>query len=230
MILIIHGDDIVSSRNLYFEEKEKTKNPIFINGESLIFDQIFQAAENKSFFDTKQSIFIENFFSKNKTNTNEFKQIASYIDGKKDLDIIFWENSEVSKTALSQFKNAIFKDFSFPKTLFPFLDNIKPNNTQFLINLFHELKKTMEPELILFMIIRQLRILIAVSGKSSNSIDEVKKLAPWQISKFKRQLDSFSTDLLIKTYAKLFTLDLEQKTGSSSANLSQAIDFFLAEI
>ena len=63
MILIIHGNDIASSRNFYFEEKNKTKNPILINGDGLTFDLLFQSLENKSLFQDKIVLLIENFFN-----------------------------------------------------------------------------------------------------------------------------------------------------------------------
>ena len=227
MILIIHGNDIASSRNLYFEEKNKFKNPVFINGDNITFDKIFQALENKSFFEETPAIIIENFFSKNKSNTNEFKEIASYLNSKKDLSIILWENSEISKTALSQFGNATVKAFSFPQNLFSFLDNIKPNNSANLITFFNELRKTMEPELILFMMIRQFRLLIALSDLTQDKIDEVKRLAPWQTGKLKRQVSYFGENKIVEVYNKLFEVELNQKTGRVSFPLEKSIDFFL---
>ncbi len=226
MITIIHGNDIESSRNFYFAEKNKLQNPVFISGDGITFDQIFQTAENKTFFEEKIVILIENFFSKNKTNNAEFKKIISYLDSNKTIDVIFWEDDEISKTSLNPFKNATVKVFSYPQGLFTFLDNIKPRNGQNLIKLFHQLLKTMAPELVFFMITRQLRIMLSL-GNGEMQIDEVKRLAPWQLSKFRSQAAAFGKAKLLATYNQLFEIEINQKTGKVPYSMEKSIDFFL---
>lgn len=229
MITILHGTDITSSRDLFFEEKSNVKNPNLLEGENLTFEQLFQTIENKSLFDEELSVFIENFLTKNKSNTIEFKKIAKYLNDNKLSNVFLWENSEITKNTLSQFPKADVRSFSLPKNLFLFLDNIKPNNSSYLIKLFHELEKSSETELIFFMILRQFRLLLG-SIDTKNSIDEIKRLAPWQLSKFKKQLSYFTKEDIVNVYNKLFFLDLGQKTGGLSGNLSQAIDFFLLDL
>lgn len=230
MKLLIHGNDVASSRNLYFEEKNKVKNPIFLTGENITLDQVFQAAENKLLFDDTSTLLIENFFSKNKSNTIIFKEIVDYVNKNNNLNIVFWENSEVSKSSLSQLKNADIRLFSFPQNLFLFLDNLKPGNYEYSIKLFHELKKIMESELIFFMIVRQFRLLLTQIESNDKQIDEVKRLAPWQLSKFKKQANYFPKEKLIRTYNKLFEIDLGQKTGKISFSTEKSIDFFLLDL
>ena len=228
MKLIIHGNDITSSRNFFFEEKTKIKSFISLNGDALTFDILFQALENQSFFEEKKSILIENYFGKNKTGTIEFKQIAQYLEKEKNADVIFWENSEISKSALPYYKSFLIKMFSFPQSIFLLLDNIKPNNSRETISIFNQLKKNIEPEIILFMIVRQLRILLSIS--MDQKIEETKRLAPWQIAKFKKQLTYFSPESLRALYGKLYKLDLSQKTGTNAIEISKGIDFFLSTL
>lgn len=230
MILIIHGNDIASSRNLYFEEKSKIKNPILINGDGLTFDLFFQSLENKSLFQDKTVLFIENFFTKNKANSPEFKKIIAYINDSKNLEIIFWEGSEVSKANLSLLKNSTLKNFSFPQSLFIFLDNLKPKNAKVSIQYFHNLKKSIEEELIFFMIVRQFRLLISQLTPGSKQIEEAKRMAPWQLSKFKRQASYFEKNHLLNLYKKLFEIDFSHKTGKLPYSLEKSIDFFLTDL
>lgn len=227
MILIIHGNDSKSSREFYFEEKNKLKNPILLNGDGLIFDNIFQAAENSNFFDDKKDILIENFFTKNKANSIEFKRIVEYINSKKDLSIIFWENDEISKPTLALFKNASLKNFSLPQNLFTFLDLLKPGNSKELIKLFSDNLIKSEAELIFFMIVRQFRIMLNLIS-NDKPIDEVKRLAPWQSSKLKNQAELFGEKKLKEIYSQLLDIDLSSKTGKSPVNLKKSIDFFLS--
>lgn len=229
MILIIHGNDIESSRNYYFEEKNKLKNPVILNGEGLEFSILYQTVENKSFFDEKITILIENFFSKNKSTNEEFKKIIEYLNTNKNADIIFWENDEITKTSISLIKNSSNKNFSLPQNLFAFLDSIKPGNGKYLIESFSENLKKSEAELVFFMIIRQFRIMLNLISNDLQ-IDEVKRMAPWQLSKLKRQAEIFGKDELVKLYKLLLDIDLNAKTGKTSLNLKKSIDFFLSDL
>ena len=227
MITIIHGTDTTLSRDLFFEAKGNAKNIVLLEGEGLVFDTLFQAIENKSLFDEEATVFIENFLTKNKSNTTEFKKIATYLNISKS-SVFLWENTEITKTTLSQFPKAEVKSFTLPQNLFLFLDNIIPNNSSNSIKLFHELIKVTAPELIFFMILRQFRILMATSSTSSNSIDETRRLAPWQMSKFKKQLGLFGQEKLESAYKKLFEIEQNHKTGKVSYPIDKSIDFFLA--
>ncbi len=226
MITIIHGDDLSTSRNHYLSERQKTKNPVIFEGGKLSLSELLQSLEGGSLFNEEKNIFIENFFSSKKANP-EFKKIIEIIQNNKSANIVFWENTELSKTDLNSVKNPVVRLFKVPQNLFNFLDGIKPSDKT-SIKLFHLLLQEMEPEFIFYMVIRQFRLLLAVSDINSNEkIDEVKRLAPWQITKLKRQVSLFGEQKLREIYNKLYLIDMEQKTGKSSFNLPQAIDFFL---
>ncbi|MGA2911403.1 MAG: hypothetical protein ABSE17_02020 [Candidatus Levyibacteriota bacterium] len=228
MILLIHGNDLAASRNFYFEEKNKLIDVILLEGDGLTFDQFFQNAENKSLFGSEQTILVENFFTKNKSTAIETKKIVEYLNSNKNLSIVFWESTELSKTSQALLKNATVKTFSFPQILFTFLDNVRPNNAEMLIKLFHELKQSMEVELIFFMLVRQFRIMLDLDG--SDKIDEVKRMAPWQLGKMQRQAKMFGEEKLKSSYQNLFEMDLALKTGKIPYSLERSIDFFLADL
>jgi DNA polymerase III delta subunit len=228
MLFLIHGNDLASSRNFYFEEKNKLSDVILLDGDGLTLDTLFQNAENKSLFGSEQTILIENFFTKNKSIAIETKKIVEYINSNKDLSIIFWESTELSKASQALLKNAIVKTFSFPQILFTFLDNVKPDNSAVLIKLFHELRQNMEPELIFFMLIRQFRMMLGIEGASK--IDEVKRMAPWQMGKMQKQSGMFGDSKLKENYQKLFEIDLGSKTGKIPYSIERSIDFFLADL
>jgi DNA polymerase III delta subunit len=228
MLLLVHGNDLVSSRNFYFAEKNKLTDVILLEGDGLTFDQFFQNAENKSLFGSEQTILVENFFTKNKSTAIETKKIVEYVNSNKNLSIVFWEPTELSKSSQALLKNATVKTFSFPQILFTFLDNVKPNNAEMLIKLFHQLKQSMEVELIFFMLVRQLRIMLDLDG--SDKIDEVKRMAPWQLGKMQRQAKMFDDEKLKTAYQSLFEIDLALKTGKIPYSLERSIDFFLADL
>jgi hypothetical protein len=230
MITIIHGDDIVSSRNYYISQRQKSQNPVILAGDNLALSDLMQSLEGGSLFNEEKDIFIENFFSSKKTNPS-FKEIIAYVDKQdRGANMFFWENSELSKTELAVFKKTAAKLFKIPKNLFGFLDNIRPGNID-SVKQFHELLSQTAEELIFFMIIRQFRLLLAVSDlEVKNPIDELKRLAPWQMGKFKAQAKLFGIDKLIATYQKLSEIDLNSKSGKLATTLTQAIDFLLVDL
>lgn len=120
--------------------------------------------------------------------------------------------------------------FKYPLVIFALLDSLKPKNTQNLILYFHQAMKSMEEEVIVFMLIRQFRLLLSVKDDSHEQIEEARLLAPWQKSKLSLQADKFSLERLIDLYHKLFMIDSGHKTGKLFTPLPTAIDFFLLDI
>ncbi|QQG40597.1 MAG: hypothetical protein HYV37_03445 [Candidatus Levyibacteriota bacterium] len=230
MITIFHGDDIVTSRKYFLREKEKSNNPFSFDGEKITLTDLVEITEGSMLFVEEKNIFIEEFFGKNKKN-KEVEQIISYLQKKqKHIRASIWEGNMLTKKQLGLFIDAIVNLYKLPQTMFVFLDAIKPNSGEKLIELFNETVKNTELELIFFMLIRQFRLLLALSDTKSDSIDEIKRLAPWQKSKLQKQASYFSKEELLAIYKKLYEIDLGIKTGSLSLPLRHAVDFFLLEI
>ncbi len=80
------------------------------------------------------------------------------------------------------------------------------------------------------MLVRQFRLMIALSSEGSETIDELTRMAPWQRGKLEKQTSLFQKDQLIKLYSQLYNLDLGQKTGKLSMPMNNAIDIFLLNI
>ncbi|MCL5438955.1 MAG: hypothetical protein M1268_03125 [Patescibacteria group bacterium] len=229
MITIIHGDDTSTSRNYFLSQKINFKNSISFSGEKLTLTELVQVFEGGELFSDDKNVFIEELFSKRKPS-KELTDILIYLNKNKSANIFFWENKILTAKSLSWIKNAVVKEFKFPKTIFLFLDSIKPGNGKRLIELFHETLKTTEIEIIVFMIIRQLRLLLALHEKSSTNIEEVNKLQSWQKGKLEKQSKYFDLESLKKIYKRLFEIDLGNKTGNLNMPLIHAIDFFLLDL
>ncbi|MBI2430894.1 MAG: hypothetical protein HYV39_02685 [Candidatus Levybacteria bacterium] len=227
MITIIHGDDIVSSRKYFLEQKEKAGHPIYFEGEKLTLTDLMQISEGGMLFSDEKKVFIEDFFSKRKL-TKETSSIINYIKRQEDVDIFFWDGKILAKKQTETFSKAVVKTYLFPKTLFTFLDSLSPGNGKKLISMHNQVLKTIEVELVFFMIIRQFRLLLGITFASP--IDEVGRLAPWQSGKLQKQANLFSQDQLKALYKKLYEIDLGIKTGKSFLPLRTAVDFFLLEI
>lgn len=230
MLTLIHGSDIVSSRKFFFEEKEKVDGAEFLKGSLVNLTDLHQLLEGGGLFETGRALFIEQFLSEKKKSA-ERDAIISYLTKQaKNNTIFLWEAKELERAALSQFKEASIKSFKLSSTLFSLLDSLKPKNGTQLIQLFHKSLEANDAEMIFFMLIRQFRILLALSDNNGETITEVSRLAPWQKSKFERQVNLFGKSSLRQLYSKLFQIELAQKTGALSSSLISSIDFFLAGI
>lgn len=226
MVIILHGDDLASSRKRYIEAKQESKHPIILEGSSFSLADVNQALSTELLFSDSKDIFIENFFSKRKLIAKETKEIIAFIQkNSAEHQIVFWESKKMTPAALKSFPQAKIELFSIPQVLFKFIDYISPNNGKRLVELFHQTLEQTEPELIFFLMVKQIRILLSISLGSST--EEMKTIAPWQFQNLQRQISNFSSDQLTQAYKKLFQIDLTQKTGRTSLSLIQNIDIFL---
>jgi DNA polymerase III delta subunit len=227
MITIIHGDDTSASRKFFLEQKQKYQDAVTTDGKTLTLEQLKQVFEGGSLFADDKALFIENFFPGKKAG-KEFDEILSYIKNLSAGDVYIWEGKELTKSQTIFTKNAVVKQFSFPKQLFSFVESIRPNNSQLVIA-FHKALEQSEAELLFFMLIRQFRLLLAFK-ETPAIIDEVKRTAPWQQTKIAKQASYFSMEQLINAYKKLFKIDVATKTGQTMLSLTKSIDIFLLEL
>jgi len=233
MITIIHGDNISSSREYFHELKQRYKDFVLLDGNKLTITDLVQNIEGSTLFGGTKVIFIEEFLTKLKKTDKESKEILDFIiKNTKSSVFVLWESKEILKRDLSLFKDATVNFFKLPKNIFLLLDNLRPGNSKSLLNLFHQaIASGIKEELILFMLQRQFRILLALSDSSdSGPIDELTRLAPWQMGKLERQVSYFQGSTLKNIYKKLYEIEIGQKTGGLSLSLSQSIDFLLMEI
>lgn len=226
MITIIHGDDVVLSRRFFTEQKTSLDSEITFDNNNFNLTDFIQSLSGKSLFAENKKIFLDGLFSSKKISDEQSETLVSKIKkSNSPIDFFIWEGNELSKTFLNQFPKTTVKFFKLPQSLFSFLDGIRPNNPS-NVSLFHDALKNSDENLLFAMLIRQFRLLLSIN---SNSIDETKRLAPWQKEKLQKQSRLFTGEQLKRTYNKLYELDLGIKTGVNS-NLINSIDFFLLDI
>ncbi len=231
MITIIHGDSVSQSREYFFKIKEAFKNLSSLEGQSIAKEDLVNFFSGGNLFYEEKNLSIENLFSKNKSGKNLDQLVAVLIDNEKKSNIILWEEKEISQKNLNLLPKAQVHIFKIPKLIFNFLDSIKTGNGKNIIIIFHKLLENTPVEIILFMMVRQLRSLIAVTSVDrSNNIEEIQKIAPWQREKLQRQAAFFDNEKLITLYNKLYSIDLSVKTGALPVPLVTAIDFLLIDI
>lgn len=230
MFFVIHGTDLAASRLYFLDILQKKYITLRFDGNSITETDVVQSLEGGELFASKKAIAIENLLSK-KRQGKELQNLLSQLQkAANNHDIVLWEEKQLSKQQLKNLSTATIKECSYPVTLFLFLETLFPRNGKKTVLLFHQTLQTVEPEVILFLLIRHVRLLLALSSEGSETIDEIKTLAPWQKSKLRSQASRFSQKELIDLYQKLYQLDLQLKTGALPFSLPHAIDILLLDI
>lgn len=222
MMTIIHGDDIVSSRKALAELKAENFF-LELDAKTLDLERIKQEFEGGGLLQEKKTIIIENFLSSAKEDVIFYLTQEDF-----PINLVIWEEKEVTQRHLKNFSTAKILYFKLKPIIFNFLDNIKPGNQKLMIKLLHEVLKTAEVEIVFYMLTRHFRLMLATLEKAE--IEEVKKLASWQLEKLKKQASLIGKEKLVSLYQKLFEIEVGQKTGKSVLPLVPALDLFLLAI
>lgn len=233
MITLIHGDDLVKSRKYLSVLKGTHQSAETLNGTEVNITSLLQILHGGSFFSEDKILFIEELLLKKK-NTSEYKEIINLlVDDKLPAHIILWEGREIEKNILETFKNAGIKLFKLPRSLFSFLDALKPENGINLIKLFHNVLETTDEESVFYMLVRQFRLLLALHPESQHpspfTLEDLKRLQSWQKEKLTKQSQLFNVSLLISKYRELYAIESGIKTGNRSS-LINSVDIFLLGI
>jgi DNA polymerase III delta subunit len=223
-ISIICGENQIASR-LALSEKIKNAGLLKIeivnlDGTKINLEQIRSATGSSSMFGHDKLIIIENLLSSQKSQRKD--KIFEYLF-KKELnnEIVLWEGKNVDRRTIPQ--GLAIKVFELDKLLFKFLDSIKPNFSTISLTILKELEQTVAPELIFFMLTRQIRQLILAR-------ENLYRGAPWQEGKLKSQAKLFNSGHLEKVYQELQEIDYNQKTGNDALNLISRLDLLIVSL
>lgn len=243
MLTLIHGDDTTTSRNAYVAERQKSPEKKIINGTSVTLTDLMQVFSGNGLFGDQETIFIEELVSKRKS-PKDVEELVGFLSDQADATIFVWESKLLTPKQVSGFKNAVVKEFKIPTIVFAFLDSLRPNNTQQMLKMYHDVLEQEDATYVLVMLMRQVRILLALSNYSlsnvrsfeskssrdARTISEVSRMSPWQLNKLQKQVKVFTQEKLLHMHTQLFELEKGQKTGTLTLSLPQSIDFFLLSI
>jgi DNA polymerase III delta subunit len=226
MITILHGDDQVKSRNELkaIQESHKGVETTILDGKKLELTALREVIESGSMFAENKIIIIENFFSSRGKN----EEMLNYLKNESSPhEIIFWEAKEVNRSILAKLPLAKVNLFKLPVIIFKLLDSLRPGNSKFMLSLLEQALKNSPPEIVLFMLVRQIRLLLLAKEKSFLGVKDCEKLAPWQRDRLTRQANLFSLDYLLNLYKKLEEIEYQKNTGQNSFVLKKTLELFI---
>ncbi len=226
-MIILHGENTVLSRQKLKEEIEtlraRNKEEVLkFEGNNLKLNELQEAIEAPSLLEKNHLIIIENIFSGRQSQAK--KKIIDYLRKSDPSNLIVWEGKKIDGQVLSSFKNQILR-FDLPLVVFRFLDSLSPGNAKQSIVLFHQSLEKDPPELIFYLLSRQIRLLILAADLGEKGLNQMKD---WQKEKLIRQAKRFGLKKLINIYKELLEIDWQQKTGQSSFSIVSQLDLFLA--
>lgn len=231
MLTIIYGEELVKSRNFLEQLKKESqgKEIISLDKKRINLTELKEALESRSMFKADRLVITEDLFSvRSKT---ELDKMINYIALKQySNDLILWEKDSLTKTVLAKLKADNVLEFKPEQAVFNFLDSLGPENVQDSLLLLAKILVNDEPEIVLFMIIKRFRLLLLVKDKVTAGIDDLDRLASWQMSKLTKQANYFTLISLTKIYHQLLKIDLQQKTGQTSFNLKKSLELFITNI
>ena len=227
-MIILHGEDSTKSYNrlitLVEDQKAKQIEVITQDAAELDITYLRQEIGSSGLFGTTKCFVIKNLFSGNKSKNKE--KLLEVIAQNHDHKIIFWESKALSATALKPFAKAQIENFPISPVIFKFLDSLHPGNTkQILLSWKKLLEEGTEPEFAFAMLTRQVRLLIQAKSGPGNL-----KMAPYPARLITSQATYFSLDHLLDLYQMLYEIDIQVKTGKSTATIDHLLGHFLQKI
>ena len=220
MIQLIHGDNEAKARILLVDLIKKAKlqqrSVLSLEGSKLSEGDLETALGSNSLFGETPLVVIEHLLAgvRSKKKTALIEMVAHA-----NTDVIVFENKTLSAAALKQLPTAIVSAFPIANSLFAWLDDLGSSApTSKKITLLRQALEQEDTFLCFAMLSRQLRLLIQVCTNTPVAI------APFMLTKLKRQAANFSLPTLLKLHTKLYELDLASKQSAKPLDLRQELE------
>lgn len=229
MIILIHGDDIESSRKILTDYKNKYSDAeiIVFDGSKLLLSDLVLACEASSLFQLSKVIVIENILVGGVTSQKV--SLFDYLTNKEiQYPVFIWESRQIDKLILKKYFSSVkIYECQFPALMFRFLDSIGKISTKMIIEAFHQLLSQKDVEVIFAMLIRQWRLLIIAADIGMQGFPD---MPSWQANKFISQACVFKKEDLIKSYRQLLLIDYQRKKGQTPYTLIKLLDIFFTTL
>lgn len=227
-MIIIHGEDSLKSyprlTSIVDQRRQDGFDVSIHEAGDLDITDLRQFLNSTGLFSTKRCLVLKNLFSGKKSKTKD--KIIDLLKKDTSVEIILWEDKNVSSTYLKHFSEAKVETFPINPVIFKFLDSLRPGNTKnIMISWKSLIVDGTEPEFVFAMIVRQIKLLIQIKTGP-----KYLKLAPYPTRLISQQSQYFSIDKLLDLYQNLFQIDIKIKTGSSVSSLEHLLTNFLHKI
>lgn len=217
-IVVLSGDDQISSRNRYFKIidtlKKRGWEHVTLDASKKISEQLVSS----SLFEVERIYTIDN---PSKVNDKEYTWIFENADKHEGSLLIYFNKSIPAIIKRKLPKSTEYEEFKLPQKLFSFLDTVYPGNAKRSVQILHDVLETNPVELVLAMLSRQLKDLYLLKNGALNAPD-------WKKSKLNNQLNKFKENTLETLISNLSEADVKSKTGKG--DLTTLLDLILVKL
>jgi len=221
MLIVICGEDLVASRNYYFDLKNKYRKKNYDIKEippTQISEIQKGLGESLSLFFEKTAFFTQNLNKIISQKNLSIIQLIDYLQKNKSIEVIDWEEG-IGARNLKFPKTVTIKDFKPSQTIFKLLDSCYPSNKKNFIKQINLLPDKLDDTFIFYMLIKHIRTLLIV--KSS---EKPPGILDWQFYKLKKQAAYWSLEKLILFYENLHKIDVINKTNKNPFSIRHSLD------
>lgn len=222
MTIIIHGDDIVASRNylnkLISEFESKGLSILKFAADELTEEKVTLDLQPHSLFGDTHALVIEGLFSRRDSQAK--KKIIALL-APSTTAVVIWEGKSIKKTDLNLFPTSQIQEFKQKTSIFEFLDSI--GNSTSSVKAFHVAMRQEPVEKLIASINSRLHALL------------VAKLAPENLeaqgfyrTKLLSQAGKLSLEKIAGLISDFTQADYAHKTGNNIAPLDTSIDLILS--
>lgn len=218
MITIFTGDNFEESRKQFISLRQsyQSKGYFIIELTKETLQEIDKwLYDSQTLFATQKVFFAENILSK-----KQDRQYVQSLESSQSVDLVCWESETDERIVKFFFKKARVLVSKLPVSIFKFLDDVFPGNKLNALLSLHELVKSVDENIILFMLERRARELLLIKYGSTPS----SSLASWQLGKLKAQSSHWKLERLISFYDALYRVEYKAKKGQTPYSLREALD------
>lgn len=220
MITILHGDNIIKSRQalkqLIDQEKSAGKQTERADAKQLNEASLEELLGSNDLFGTDKLVIIEHLHSLPRSKKKD--ALVTLITENEQKDIVLIEKRALTPAMLKKFAKAKILEFKSSSSLFKWLDLLGSRNENEKLKLLSEAVESDGDYFCFIMFIRQIRLLIQAKdgGKIAGP--------PFVVQKINSQARQFSLEKLLAIHEKLYKLDRLQKTSRTPLSLAQELD------
>lgn len=219
MIKVICGEDTVAARD-YFNKLKKSfegNNCQIIEINPSNVNQIMLQIDcNLSLFN-KKIIYFAQFLSPILTKNKNLLNKIIEINKSKDIFMYIFEDKK--KYNLTLYKNFPIVEFKLHRNIFTLLDLFLPGKRNEFLKLFHQIANEKNLDMFFYLLSKRIRDLLIIKNRG-----QLEKIPSWQLTKLKKQAQSWEEEKLIAVYQSLFRIEIDRKTSQTPFTLSDAID------
>ena len=225
MLTIIHGENVVASRNYLLSQidqfKKKGQEVLFLDEKNFTPENLVAALE-KDLFGQQKVVVFESF---SHLKPNPKKEATEIIKQHPEGILFLWEAKTLPASFFKPFPKGQARLFKPSPILFQFLDALSPKNKQKTIFLLGQALKRRN-RFGLFSYATNKRF----NFNQRNHEEKVSARQAWQKEKLKKQAQDFSQEELTDFLCQLIWLDYQQKTGQLSYPFEFGLELLLAKM